>query len=262
MDPKRTIETYISEKAFPSVWCPGCGIGTVLYALLSAVQSTSLDPGMVRIVTGAGCAGKINEMLTLKTISVKNGLVIDRALRALKKEPLSTVVAILSNPDFLLSGARDFIRSCKKNDRIIAIFINNFIYATSRDHIRPITPFMRSSFDGKHELPFNIPSLANSCGASYIARWTPLRAGWLKYSLIDAFNCPAFSVIEVVSPCLIFEVNNGRIRDTVERMNFYNENTNMDERDAWEKLDLRAHGKIVIGKLKDKTDPVKKINED
>ena len=262
MDLKKTIETYILEKAFPTVWCPGCGIGTVIYSLLSAIQSTSLDPGMVRIVTGAGCAGKISEVLTLKTISVKNGLVVDRALRVLKKEPSSIVVAFLSNPDFLLSGARDFIGACKKHNRIIAVYINNFIYAASRDNIRPITPFMRRSYDGKHELPFNIPLLANSCGASYIARWTPLRAGWLKYSLMDAFNSPGFSVIEIVSPCLIFEVNNGRIKDTVERMNFYNENTNMDEQDAWEKLDLRAHGKLTVGKIKDETDKVNKINED
>jgi 2-oxoglutarate/2-oxoacid ferredoxin oxidoreductase subunit beta len=262
MDPKRTMETYLTEKAFPTVWCPGCGIGTILYSFLSAIQSSSLDPGMVRIVTGAGCAGKISEVVALKTFSVKNGLVIERALRVLKKDPLSMVVAFISNPDFLLTGARDFIRACKNQYRIVVIYINNFIYTSSRDNVRPITPFMRRSFDGNHELPFNIPHLANSCGASYIARWTPLRAGWLKYSLMDAFNRPGFSVVEVVSPCLIFEVNNGRIRDTVERMNFYNENTNMDEQDAWERLDLRVHGKIVIGKFKDKAGPMNKSNED
>jgi len=257
MDSKRTIEKYISHKAFPSVWCPGCGIGTVLYSFLSAIQSASIDPDFIRVVTGLGCAGKINEMLTLKTISAKNGFVIERAIRALKKEPHSIVVAFLSNPDFLLSGARDFMRACKNKARIIAVYINNFIYAAGRDNIRPITPFMRSSFDGNHELPFNIPALADCCGASYIARWTPLRAGWLKYSLIDAFNCPGFAVIEILSPCLIFEVNNGRIRNTVERMNFYNENTNMNEEGAWEKLDLRGKGKILIGKLKDMTNPEK-----
>jgi len=252
MDSKTRIENFISEKAFPTVWCPGCGIGTVLYSFLSAIQSASLDPGLVRVVTGAGCAGKINEVLKLKSFSVKNGLVIDRAVRVVKKEPLSVVMAFLSNPDFLLSGAQDFIRSCKRNDKIIAVYINNFIYAASRDHVRAITPFMRWSFDNKHELPFNIPGLANSCGAGYIARWTPLRAGWLKYSFVDAFNRPGFSVIEVVSPCLIFDVKDGRIKDTVERMNFYNENANMDDKNAWDKLDLRYCDKIVIGKLKDK----------
>lgn len=256
------MEAYLSKTAFPTVWCPGCGIGTVLYSLLSAIQSTSIDPGMVRIVTGAGCAGKISKVLVLKSFSVKNGFVIERALRVLKKDPLSIVVAFLSNPDFLLSGAKDFIRACKKQERIVVIYINNLIYTSSQDNVRPITPFMRRSFDGDHELPFNIPNLANSCGASYIARWTPLRAGWLKYSLVDAFNQPGFSVIEVVSPCLIFEANKGRIRDTVERMNFYNENTNMDKQDSWKRLDLRVHGKIVIGKFKDKTGPMNKSHED
>ena len=252
MDTRTRIESLLCEEALPTVWCPGCGIGTVLFAILEAIKHKSLNEAQIRLVSGIGCAGKVAEVIKLKTHSFNDGYVIKHALRIKKNHPDSFVLAVLNNPDFLLSGARDFHEACAAGARLIVVYLNNFIYAASKDRVRPITPFMRKSFDGKHDLPFNIPYLADTCGAAYIARWTPLRAGWLKYAFVDAFDRKGFSVIEVVSPCLIYNANSGRIQDTIERMVFYNDNTEISMGKSLEALDLRKQKKIIVGKFVDR----------
>jgi len=244
-------DSFIHADVFPSVWCSGCGIGTAVHAFIEAVQEKKINLKKTCVVSGVGCMGKIAEYLKVMTHSVTDGQVIDYAIQLRKKNRDLTLAVFLNNADFLLTGGRGFIDACKAGADLIVVYINNFICANSKDGFSPITPFMRMSVDGKFELPFNIPLLAKSYGARYIARWTPLHAGWLRYSLIEAMSKNGLSMIEVVSPCLIYEANSGRIQDAVERMKFYDDNSEISNCEPAEDLDLRSQNKIIIGKFLD-----------
>ena len=43
------------KKRFPSVWCAGCGIGTVMGAIIRAVMELNIPKDNVAFVSGIGC---------------------------------------------------------------------------------------------------------------------------------------------------------------------------------------------------------------
>lgn len=244
---KHPSDYFLRTELFPSVFCQGCGIGTVINTFIDTIKDLNINLKKVCVFSGAGCTGKIKDYINLRSYLISDGYVINHAARLKKEKPESIVVAFINNADFLLSGASDFIQAAKNNDNIIILYINNLIYTVSMNKTFPITPFMRKSEDGNFELPFNIPDLVRSYGACYIARWTPLRAGWLKYSMIDVFFRKGLSVIEIVSPCLIYDSGQNRFYDPVERMKFYYENSELRYGENTKKLDLREMNRIITG---------------
>jgi len=162
------------------------------------------------------------------------------------------VIVFTNNADFLVSSAKDFLDIGKKRSNLLVIHINNIIYCITENGAIPTTPFMRASADNDFELPFNIPHLVKSSGAVYVARWTPLRAGWLKYSIIDALSKRALSVIEVVSPCVVYYTFASKIGDAADQLRFYSDNSVMKQYEPTENLDLRSQSEVIIGKFVDK----------
>jgi len=247
--PHHPIDSFLHAGSIPSVWCPGCGIGTVVYAFLKALEEKEIDPRRICVVSGFGCTGKVAEYLNIESSNSTDGYVIRHAATRLAENKNSRVVVYSDNADLLKSGAQDFIEMGREGLNLLVIHINNFVYVITEHRVFPITPFMRTSSDNRFELPFNIPHLAESSGATYIARWTPFHAGWLKYSIMDALSRQGFSVIEVISPCLMYYASTWRIGDAVERMKFYDDHTVMKQGESVENLDIRAHDRIIIGKF-------------
>ncbi|MFQ5874532.1 MAG: hypothetical protein ACE5JL_12130 [Dehalococcoidia bacterium] len=54
-----SIRKYIRPEAFPTPFCPGCGHGILLGAILRAIDELGLDMESMLFVSGIGCAGWI-----------------------------------------------------------------------------------------------------------------------------------------------------------------------------------------------------------
>ena len=52
------VHDYIRQRFFPHMWCPGCGHGIVLNALLHAVDGMGLDKKDLVMVSGIGCSAR------------------------------------------------------------------------------------------------------------------------------------------------------------------------------------------------------------
>ena len=246
------IDAYFKSGTIPSVWCPGCGIGTVVYTFFQAAEEENINHDRIDVVSGFGCTGKIAEYLNLSSYEVPDGFVFRLGAKLSYQYPENKVVVFSNNTDFLISGAQDFIEIRRHSTNLIVIHINNFFYIKTERGVTPATPLIRTSTEEFIELPYNIPFLAKACGASYIARWTPFHAGWLKYAIIDALSRTGLSTIEVINPCLIYNVENHRIGDPVERMKFYNDCCIIGQNESMERLDIRTYDrKIIIGKFLD-----------
>ncbi|MCX5882389.1 MAG: 2-oxoacid:ferredoxin oxidoreductase subunit beta, partial [Deltaproteobacteria bacterium] len=48
------IKDYIRERFFPHMWCPGCGHGVVLNAMLRAIENLWLKKSDIVMVSGIG----------------------------------------------------------------------------------------------------------------------------------------------------------------------------------------------------------------
>jgi 2-oxoglutarate ferredoxin oxidoreductase subunit beta len=246
------IDSIFPPDSMPSVWCPGCGIGTIVYTFVQAVEEMNVEPDKICVVSGIGCTGKIAEYLNFGLNKTTDGNVITYAADLAAKKQDLKVIVFTNNTDFLIASAKDFLDIGMKRANLLVIHINNVIYCITENGAIPTTPFMRASADDDFELPFNIPHLAKSSGARYVARWTPLRAGWLKYSMIDALSKPALSVIDVVSPCVMYFIFSNKIGDAVDQLRFYSDNSVMKQYEPTKNLDLRSQSEIIIGKFVDK----------
>ena len=64
------IDSYFPPDLMPSVWCPGCGIGTIVYTIVQAFEEMCIEPNKICVVSGIGCTGKVAEYLNFKSCEV------------------------------------------------------------------------------------------------------------------------------------------------------------------------------------------------
>ena len=105
---------------------------------------------------------------------------------------------------------------------------------------------------GNYENPFNLPYLAASSGAVYVARWTTLDARRLKQAMIEALTKPGFSFVEIISPCPTNYGRRNRLGDGLDELKYYAERSiiqhGADPKDA----DLYPGSDVIVGRFIDR----------
>jgi hypothetical protein len=115
--------------------------------------------------------------------------------------------------------------------------------------ISSTTPF------GNHEYPFNLPLLADACGASYVARWTSMHSRNLMQSIEEALSRKGFSFIEIISPCTTLYLRRNRLGDGVDALQFYQEQSILKHGCDTRELDINFQDKIIVGKFVERDKP-------
>ena len=67
------VRDFIRERFFPHIWCPGCGHGTTLNALLHAFDELGLDPCSLVMVSGIGCSARISGYVNVHSMHTLHG---------------------------------------------------------------------------------------------------------------------------------------------------------------------------------------------
>ncbi len=248
---RHPVDPLLRTDSIPSGWCSGCGIGMVVNTFVQTVNKMDIDAEKIHVVSsGIGCTGKVDHYLSFKSDKITDSNVITYAADLAAKKPDTKVVLFLNDTDFIASNIDDFIKAGKKGARIVVLYINNYIYRIFMEHkALPRTPFLKGSSKDKNVSPFNIPHLAKSCGAEYVARWTQLHVRRLMFSIKDALSADGFSVIEVISPCLMYYMNTENAGETIDRMGIYEETSIIKHREPTENLDLRNQKEIIVGRF-------------
>jgi 2-oxoglutarate ferredoxin oxidoreductase subunit beta len=247
------VEEILHTELLPSRWCSGCSIGIVVYSFIESLREIGFNKNSILLLTGSGCTGSVADYLRIRSRRVTEKYLIDAAADVQLSQPDCVPVVFMDNADLLMSGGEDIARAVKRGARIIVIHINNIIYIMKKDGPTANSPFTRPSSDGSSELPFNMPGLLMSYGASFIARWTPLQAGWLKYSIAEAFSKKGLAYIEIVSPCLVYEAERSRIGDAIQRISLFDMHSVRKVDTDKEQFDIRHSGLIVVGKIFDRS---------
>lgn len=63
---------YLRENHLPTVWCPGCGNGIVLKAMLEAIKNLGLQKDNIAVVSGIGCSSRATGYIDFNTIDRKS----------------------------------------------------------------------------------------------------------------------------------------------------------------------------------------------
>jgi 2-oxoglutarate ferredoxin oxidoreductase subunit beta len=192
------------KKAFPNVWCPGCGIGIAMGALIRAIDGLEMDKDEVSIVSGIGCTARIPVYLDFNTLHTTHGRAIAFATGVKLGNPKLHVIVISGDGDLLAIGGNHFIHAARRNIDITCILVNNYIYGMTGGQYSPTTPFLKNASTapyGMVEQSFDPCDMARSSGASYVARGTVYHASQLSRLMSQAISHKGFSFVEVVSNC-------------------------------------------------------------
>lgn len=250
--PIHPFNEFLRVGSIPSVWCPGCGIGTVVNIFIQTIEKLKVDVEKLCVLSGIGCTGKIIDYLKFNSAHSVNGNVLQYASELKLKNPNKKVVVFLNDVDFMMAGSDDLMNIGTKGMDVFVIYINNFIYYVLTEHrVLLKTPFMGTTIDMSNASPFNIPHLAKSCGARYMARWTPLHVRRLMYSMRDALQRDGLSFVEVISPCLIYYASDGIVGRSFDRMKIFHDNAVIKHNEPIENLDIRFQDKVIVGEFID-----------
>lgn len=252
------MERFLRSERLPHIWCSNCGIGTNLTAFISGLQKSGLDPKKVAVVSGIGCSGRAAGYLRLDSFHTTHGRAIPFATGLALGNPELKVVVISGDGDIVAIGGNHFIHAARRNVNMTIICINNFNYAMTGGQAGPTTPLQANASTapyGCYEFPFNLPFLAESSGAVYVARWTALHIRRLANSVAEALLKPGFSFIEVVSPCPTLYARRNRLGTGLDLMKFYHDEAVIQHGANTREVDIEYQKRIVVGKFVDKDKP-------
>jgi 2-oxoglutarate ferredoxin oxidoreductase subunit beta len=255
---RHLIHDYLrSTKVFPHIWCPGCGIGVLLGALIRAIDSDGYGKDDIVLISGIGCSGRLPTYVDFNTLHTTHGRALTFATGIKLANPSLKVIAVMGDGDATAIGGNHFIHSARRNVGITSIVINNHTYGMTGGQFSPTTPFglkTSSSPYGNLESAFDICGLAREAGATFVARSTVYHARLLEKVIGMALNKEGFSVVEVISNCTTYFGREIGLRSPVDMMKWQRDNSVMVEKaKELQEEDLRQ--KMVIGVLVDRKAP-------
>ena len=265
----KLIHKYLRhDKKFPHVWCPGCGIGIMLGALIRAIDRIGYEKDEMVLVSGIGCSGRLPVYVDFNTLHTTHGRALAFATGVKLANPSLKVIVIMGDGDAVAIGGNHFIHAARRNIDVTAIIVNNNTYGMTGGQYSPTTPYGMKSTTTHYsniEQDFNISELAVTAGAVFVGRGTVYHAKLLDDLMEKAFLKPGFSVVEVISHCHTQYGRQNRLGSAVEMMEWQRDHAVPVEK-SFKMKPEELKDKILIGVLVDKELPVyqdeyKKIRE-
>ena len=244
-----TYRDYFRPDCFPTPWCPGCGGGQVLQGIVHAFEKLQLDPAKTAVISGIGCFGKADSHLCTNGIHTTHGRALSVATGLKLTNPELNVICVVGDGDGITIGGNHFIHTARRNVDITVVMCNNLNYGMTGGQYSGTTPFgakTSTSHYGHIERPFDICSLAEICGATYVARSTSEDVMRTTRYVAEGILHKGFSFIEVIAPCPIHFGKENGIKGAPALLQWIKDRTVTKE--AFEKLPTEQKaGKYVTG---------------
>lgn len=189
---------------WPHMFCPGCGIGTVMNVFFRAFSQLNIDIDNCVFVGGIGCSSRLIGYIRGDSIHTTHGRPLAVATGIALANPDLKVIVFTGDGDLGAIGGNHFINACRRNADFTVFCINNNIYGMTGGQASTTTPHEAISTTtpyGNKDYPFDLSELAVTAGANYVARWTTLNVKELIRSMRKAMEKEGFSFVEIVSPC-------------------------------------------------------------
>ena len=255
----KLIHKYLRhDKKFPHVWCPGCGIGIMLGALIRAIDRTGYGKDEIVMVSGIGCSGRLPVYVDFNTLHTTHGRALTFATGVKLGNPKLKVIVIMGDGDAVAIGGNHFIHAARRNIDLTAIILNNNVYGMTGGQYSPTTPYGMKSTTTVYsniEQDFRISELAVVAGAVFVGRGTVYHAKLLDSLIERALLKKGFSVVEVIAHCHTQYGRQNRLGSAVEMMEWQRDHAVVAEK-AIKMKPEELKDKIPIGVLVDKELPV------
>ena len=249
---RHRLMPYLREETLPTVFCEGCGCGTVLNGYAHAMDELGIRPEDLISVTGIGCSSWIpSPYLKGDTLHTTHGRAIAFATGVKVMRPDKHVVVIAGDGDLAGIGGNHLIHAARRNVGISVFLINNFIYGMTGGQVSPTTPTGVRTTTSPYENvehPFDIAELVAAAGANYVARWTTYHVFPLMESMQNAMKKDGFSFIEIYTQCPTSYGRRVGMRKGEDFLRLFKERSVRIEK-ARGMSEEELEGRFVIGKL-------------
>jgi len=247
---------YLRTQRMPHIWCPGCGNGIVLKAMLRAIDRLGLNKDEVVMVSGIGCSSRTPGYVDFNTVHTTHGRALAFATGIKLAKPELTVIVVSGDGDATAIGGNHFIHTARRNIDLTMIIFNNYIYGMTGGQYSPTTPLGKwgsTAPYGNLENSFDICGLAAAAGASYVARGTVYHAVQLDKLIESAIRKKGFSVVEALTPCPTYYGRRNSQKSVIDMMRWQIENTAKGK--VGDMPSANAQEKIATGVLVDREKP-------
>ncbi|WP_297071351.1 2-oxoacid:ferredoxin oxidoreductase subunit beta [Thermococcus sp.] len=250
-------ERYLRKEMLPTIFCPGCGIGSALQYTLRAIDDLGMNPDEIVWVSGIGCSSRVPGYVNFDGLHTTHGRALAFATGIKLANPNLKIIAFMGDGDTAAIGGNHFIHAIRRNLDVTVILINNFTYGMTGGQVAPTTlKGLRGTTApyGQFENPFDIAGLAVAAGANYVARWSVFNYIQGINSIKKALQKEGFTLVEFLSPCPVSFGRRNRMKTSPELLRWYQKITvplNKAKKMAPEELE----GKVVIGEFADRDRP-------
>lgn len=222
------VKSYIRERFFPHLWCPGCGHGIVLNSLLRAVEKLGMSKNEIVMVSGIGCSSRISGYVDFHTLHTLHGRALAFATGVKLSRPELNLIVPMGDGDALAIGGNHFIHAARRNIDITAIVMNNRTYGMTGGQYSPLSGYGTSATTAPYsniDHDFDIVQLAVAAGATFVARTTTYHVHQITDMIQRAILHEGFSVVEIMSQCPTYFGRKNRVGNAVDMMEQYKTGT-------------------------------------
>jgi len=253
--PINPIEPFLRMDRMPTIWCPGCGIGTSMNCFARAIVESNVDTKDLAIVSGIGCSGRVAGYTKLDSFHTTHGRAIPFATGLKLANPKLTVVVYSGDGDLFAIGGNHLIHAARRNMDLKIVCVNNMVYAMTGGQTAPTTPpksVTATSPYGTWDPAFNLPALVEAAGAVYVARWTTFHVRQLAKTMREMFSKKGFCFVEILSPCPTLYQRRNRLGDGLDTMKMYKTRSKVRNGASTSEVALTPTGEIAVGKFVDR----------
>jgi 2-oxoglutarate/2-oxoacid ferredoxin oxidoreductase subunit beta len=206
-DDERTFERTDYESA-RARWCPGCGDHSVLTATQKLLAAEQLKPERTVFVSGIGCSSRFPHYVKTYGFHGLHGRALPVATGIKLHRPDLDVFVVMGDGDCCSIGAAHWIHAVRYNLKMVALMLDNNIYALTKKQTSPTTRHGVAS----NTQPFGsyLPALnpltatlgvTNVSFVAQTAEWLPPH---LEATLRAAFAHPGFAFVRVLQRCPVY----------------------------------------------------------
>jgi len=195
---------YLRPNKLPHIWCPGCGHGIVLKAMLRAIDRMGLDKNNVCVVSGIGCSSRTPGYVDFNTLHTLHGRALPFATGIKLAKPDMKVIVVTGDGDALAIGGNHFIHTCRRNIDMTVLVFTNATYGMTGGQYSPTSPLdtiATTSRYGNIEPPFDTCEIAKAAGATFVARGTAYHTLELEKTIHEALEHKGTSVVDIIDAC-------------------------------------------------------------
>ena len=109
MSNEHVFDKYLRQDKLPHMWCPGCGNGIVVNAMIRAIEKAGLNQDDVVVVAGIGCSSRANGYTDFCGLHTNHGRALPYATGVKMANPNLKVIVVTGDGDCTSIGGNHFI---------------------------------------------------------------------------------------------------------------------------------------------------------